>query len=103
VVSDNSETISVEVAYAEPERQWLLRLTLPAHATVERAVGEFRARLPELLLPEKFQVGIFGQPVTRDRQLANGDRVEIYRPLREDPRDTRRRIARAGGTMGRPR
>jgi uncharacterized protein len=99
----DSEPINVEVAYAEPERQWLLRLTLPADATVEQALGEFRAQLPALLLPDKFQVGIFGQPVARGRQLANGDRVEIYRPLREDPRDTRRRIARAGGTMGRPR
>jgi uncharacterized protein len=102
-VSQGSEPIAVEVAYAERERQWLLRLELPANATVEAALSEFRARLPALVLPTEFQVGIFGQVVARSRRLSSGDRLEIYRPLREDPRDTRRRVARAGGTMGRPR
>jgi len=91
--------ISVEVAYAEEERQWLVRLELPEHATVEAALAAFRARLPDLVLPERFAVGIYGQVVARTRRLANSDRVEIYRPLPEDPRATRRRVARAGGTM----
>jgi uncharacterized protein len=93
------DVITVEVAYAEPERQWLLRLELPHQATVEAALAEFRARLADLVLPERFQVGIYGQVVARSRRLASGDRVEIYRPLREDPRETRRRVARTGGTM----
>ena len=95
--------VTVEVAYAEPERQWLLRLELPADATVEAAISEFRARLPGLALPPELRAGIFGQVVPLSRRLATGERVEIYRPLREDPRTTRRRIARSGGTMGRPR
>ena len=95
--------VTVEVAYAEPERQWLLRLELPANATVEVALREFRARLPGLALPPELKIGIFGQLVPPSRRLISGDRVEIYRSLREDPRDTRRRVARSGGTMGRPR
>jgi putative ubiquitin-RnfH superfamily antitoxin RatB of RatAB toxin-antitoxin module len=98
-----SEPITVEIAYAEPERQWLLTLELPAQATVGAAIEEFRARLPALALPPVLKVGIFGELVPQSRRLVTGDRIEIYRPLREDPRDTRRRIARSGGTMGRPR
>ena len=102
-MAETTGPITVEVAYAEPERQWLLRLQLPADATVVAALSEFRARLPGLALPPEPKVGIFGQPVPLSRRLAAGDRVEIYRPLREDPRATRRRVARAGGTMGRRR
>ena len=98
-----SGSITVEVAYAEPERQWLLRFELAAPATVEMALREFRARLPTVALPPEIKVGIFGQPVPLSRRLMTGDRVEIYRSLREDPRAARRRIARSGGTMGRPR
>jgi putative ubiquitin-RnfH superfamily antitoxin RatB of RatAB toxin-antitoxin module len=102
-MADSAAPVTVEVAYAEPERQWLLRLELPADATVEAAISEFRARLPGLALPLDLKVGIFGQVVPLSRRLVTGERVEIYRPLREDPRTTRRRIARTGGTMGRPR
>lgn len=41
------------------------------------------------------EVGIWGRIVTRDTQLGDGDRVEIYRPLEQDPRDARRLRARA--------
>jgi hypothetical protein len=33
--------------------------------------------------------------------LVDGDRVELYRPLPADPKDTRRRLAREGRTMRR--
>jgi len=40
------------------------------------------------------QVGIFGKRVAMDTRLADGDRVEIYRPLKLDPKEARRRRAR---------
>ena len=40
------------------------------------------------------QAGIFGKRVTMDTRLADGDRVEIYRPLKLDPKEARRRRAR---------
>ncbi len=38
-------------------------------------------------------VGIFGQSVARNQALADGDRVEIYRALVQDPKTARRRRA----------
>ena len=46
------------------------------------------------------QLGIWGRLVNRDQTLEDGDRVEIYRPLEIDPRETRRRLAAEGKTMG---
>jgi|SRR5271166_4968343 len=41
-------------------------------------------------------VGIFGRTVARTQMLADGDRVEIYRPLAVDPKAARRSRARRG-------
>ena len=38
-------------------------------------------------------VGVYGRRVALDHLLADGDRVEIYRPLRVDPKEARRRRA----------
>ena len=35
-------------------------------------------------------LGIFGRRVTPDTALQDGDRVEIYRPLINDPKEARR-------------
>jgi putative ubiquitin-RnfH superfamily antitoxin RatB of RatAB toxin-antitoxin module len=36
-------------------------------------------------------VGIFGKVARRDQQLMDGDRIEIYRPLVEEPKLARRK------------
>jgi hypothetical protein len=41
-------------------------------------------------------VGIWGRVVRLDTPLADGDRVEVYRPLALDPKEARRRRARRG-------
>jgi hypothetical protein len=41
------------------------------------------------------QVGIFSRPVSLDTVLREGDRVEVYRPLKADPRERRRREVEA--------
>jgi putative ubiquitin-RnfH superfamily antitoxin RatB of RatAB toxin-antitoxin module len=86
--------IRVEVAYAEPQRQFLRALDLPAGATVADAIaasglaGEFSIDTAALT------VGIWSKPVARDRRITAGDRVELYRPLKADPKESRRRRAR---------
>lgn len=40
-------------------------------------------------------VGIYGKLVPLDTFLKDGDRVEFYRPLTLDPKEKRRRLARA--------
>jgi putative ubiquitin-RnfH superfamily antitoxin RatB of RatAB toxin-antitoxin module len=39
------------------------------------------------------QVGIFSRPVSHDTLLREGDRVEVYRPLKVDPKERRRQVA----------
>jgi uncharacterized protein len=95
------EPIAIVVACAEAERQTLLPLTVPAGCTAWEAVersGIF-ARHPGIDAAT-CGVGIFGVEVPRDRVLAAGDRVEVLRPLPEDPRERRRRLAREGRSMG---
>lgn len=84
------------VAYATRERQYLWSLELPARATVAEALAAAR-RMAEResagldpSLWEAAPVGVFGEPRTRDALIEDGDRIELYRPLRADPRARRR-------------
>lgn len=95
------DPIAIVVACAEADRQTLLPLIVPAGCTAWEAVersGIF-ARHPAIDAAA-CGVGIFGAEVPRDRELAAGDRVEVLRPLPEDPRERRRRLAREGRSMG---
>jgi putative ubiquitin-RnfH superfamily antitoxin RatB of RatAB toxin-antitoxin module len=86
--------MQVEVAYAGPEGQWLVALELDAGATVSEAIERsgIRARLPALPIGDD-NVGVFSRSCRLDDALADGDRVEIYRPLLADPKEARRRRA----------
>lgn len=86
--------MSVEVAYALPEQQVLIELTLPDDATVEQAIyaSGLLVRFPEIDLKEN-KVGIFGNVYPLTGVLKSGDRVEIYRPLVSDPKEARRQRA----------
>ncbi|HEY2683549.1 MAG TPA: RnfH family protein, partial [Steroidobacteraceae bacterium] len=42
-------------------------------------------------------VGIYGKLVPRDQALKAGDRIEIYRPLLEEPKLARRKRASKSG------
>ena len=84
------------VAYATRERQYLWSVELPAEATIAAALAAARrlaeresARLDPSLW-EAAAVGVFGEPRTRESRVQDGDRVELYRPLRADPRARRR-------------
>ncbi len=92
--------LKVEVAYAGPDRQLIIPMTVPAGTTAREAVERsgMLDRFPEISL-EQNNLGIFGAQVAPDRVLEAGDRVEIYRPLQMDPREARRRLAAQGRTM----
>ena len=85
------ETMTVEVAYAEPERQHLEAVTLPTNSTVEDAIkaSGLREAFPNIVIDPK-SVGIFGRKVPIGQSLNAGDRVEVYRPLLADPKAVRR-------------
>lgn len=87
------DRISVEVAYADPQRQILRKVEIAANSTVGEAI---LASGIAVELPAGFDsaaVGIFGRLVTRDAKLHAGDRIELYRPLIADPKESRRKRA----------
>jgi len=93
----SSGPITVEVVYALPLQQPLLRAQLTEGATVEdaiRASGVLDA-FPEIDLA-KNKVGIFSKLVKLDETVRDRDRVEIYRPLIADPKEVRRKRAEEG-------
>ncbi|MCZ8131607.1 MAG: RnfH family protein [Steroidobacteraceae bacterium] len=96
-----SPTIRVEVAWAERDRQVLVALEVPAGTTAARAVelADLSRRLGAV--PQADALGVHGRVVAPERVLVAGDRVELYRRLPVDPKETRRRLAREGRTMGR--
>ena len=88
--------------YALPDRQRVVFVALAAGMTALDAVtaSGLLEEFPELA-GRRLDLGVFGQVVPPSRVLVDGERVEIYRPLRIDPRETRRRLAAKGLTMGR--
>ena len=79
------------VAYAMRDEQWLWNVELPDHATVADALDEAHALSKRDDVPwTSAPLGIFGQPCQRTDVPADGDRIEIYRPLAADPRERRR-------------
>ena len=81
----------VEVAYATPSRQLILTVDVSEVCTVEEAINlsKIQEQFPEIDLA-KNKVGIFGKAVKLDESLRDKDRVEIYRPLIADPKESRR-------------
>ena len=88
--------IRVEVAYASETEQRLLSLDVAPGARVEGAIraSGILDLFPEIDLATQ-SVGIFAEPVSLDTPLGAGDRIEIYRPLKVDPKAARRARARA--------
>lgn len=85
--------IGVEVAYAEPRRQFLRRVELRRGATVADAVLACGIEREFGIDASALAVGIWSRPVAREALLREGDRVELYRPLQVDPKESRRRRA----------
>jgi hypothetical protein len=87
--------IEIEVAYALPENQLIRRLNLPAGTTAKQAVefSGITTLFPEIDLSRN-KLGIFGKLVSPGTVLHDRDRVEIYRPLVVDPKESRRKRAK---------
>lgn len=83
------------VACATRARQYLWSLELPLAASIADALAAARTLAArggeEAAIPwDSAAVGIFGELRERSAAFADGDRIEIYRPLRRDPRLERR-------------
>ena len=96
-----AEPIDVSVAAGLPTRQREIALTVPegtgAREAVElSAIAELFPEIPVATC----RLAVFGELVAEDHRLRPGDRVDVCRPLKADPRDARRELALQGRSMG---
>lgn len=97
-----AEQINIEIAFALPTKQTLLARQMPAGLTVEEII----TRSGILDLYEEIdikvnKVGIWNRTCKLKDIPKNGDRIEIYRPLIADPKESRRRRAEKAKEEGR--
>lgn len=92
-MAENSK-ILVEVAYAKRDEQVIIPLEVEAGTTLEQAIklSGVLEQYPEIDLTQN-KTGIFGKIAKADTELREKDRVEIYRPLIADPKESRRKRA----------
>ncbi|KPK56787.1 MAG: RnfH family protein [Gammaproteobacteria bacterium] len=100
----SDDFLTVEVAYATPEKQLILKVEVPAGTTAAEAVrlSGIEEHFPEISADGN-PLGIFGRKIKAGQELKAGDRVEIYRALTADPKVVRRELAKLGKTMGKAR
>ncbi|MFT5550148.1 MAG: putative ubiquitin-RnfH superfamily antitoxin RatB of RatAB toxin-antitoxin module [Candidatus Azotimanducaceae bacterium] len=87
----------IEVAYATPQRQKIVECEVDTGTSLRDAVklSSILQYFPEIEV-ETCDLGIFGKAVAPQYELADGDRIEIYRPLIADPKEIRRQRAEMG-------
>ena len=95
-----SDKINIEVVYALPDEQILLKKSVPAGMTVAGAIQASGVldKHPEIDL-DRNKIGIFGKLTKADAMVRDKDRIEIYRPLIADPKEVRRKRAEEGKVM----
>lgn len=89
-----SEKISVEVAYALPDKQKIIVLEVEVGTSALDAAKQsgIAQQFDEIDLASA-RLGIFGKAIKSEQELRAGDRVEIYRPLKIDPKASRKERA----------
>lgn len=93
----STKTMTVEVAYATPEQQFLLAVDVPVGSTALEVIlaSNLFSQAPELQV-DTLVVGVFSQQIKHPDtyKITAGDRLEIYRPLLIDPMQARRKRAK---------
>lgn len=92
-----TQKLHIEVAYAKPDEQSLIVISVPEGTNASQAVemSGLLKKYPEIDLTQN-KLGIFGKLCKADTILREKDRVEIYRPLIADPKEVRRQRAAEG-------
>jgi putative ubiquitin-RnfH superfamily antitoxin RatB of RatAB toxin-antitoxin module len=84
--------ISIEIVHARAHTQVAKPLHMPPGSLVADALALAAQDADFAGIDLKNSpVGIFGRLARKDQPLKDGDRIEIYRPLAEEPKLARRR------------
>lgn len=84
----------VLVAFALPERQEVVELEMPEASTVQDAIRAAGAAGGFAAPDASLKAGIWSREVGLATRLRDGDRVELYRGLKADPKQARRARAK---------
>ncbi|MBV1916094.1 MAG: RnfH family protein [Pseudomonadales bacterium] len=94
--TNSGAQIEIEVAYATPDKQLILTVSVAEDCSVyDAAVASgIDKKFPEINL-ESSKMGIFSKLVSKPKlqTLKPGDRIEVYRPLLIDPKESRKNRA----------
>lgn len=88
--------MKISVVMALPSRQQVMQLEVQKGCTARQAVQLAIAAgldVPEEVDIDNAALGVYGERVSDSDELKSGDRVEIYRPLQQDPMELRRQRA----------
>jgi putative ubiquitin-RnfH superfamily antitoxin RatB of RatAB toxin-antitoxin module len=89
-----NKLVTVMIAYATPQQQWVQTLHVHPGSTVEEVLMQGKNTEPFNQLDfSQHKIGIFGKEVPLTQEVKNGDRIEIYRALIMDPMTARRKRA----------
>ncbi|PSW18903.1 RnfH family protein [Photobacterium sanctipauli] len=93
-MTSDETLIHVEVVYALPDVQRVIRLGITSDTQVKEIIEQSGVleMYPEIDL-KKNKVGVYSRNVKLDATVHDGDRIEIYRPLLADPKEIRRKRA----------
>ena len=95
-MTNTESMITVEVAYALPDRQAIVEVAVPEGTSLREAVkrSSIHEHFPEVDM-DSADLGIFGKLERNPEQrvVRSGERIEIYRELLVDPKESRRRRA----------
>ena len=86
-----AEGLRIEVVYcAAPGQEDCVSLDLPAGSTAAQALHASGLLARHGLAEASLEVGVWSRVCLPGTVLRDRDRVEIYRPLRVDPKEARR-------------
>ena len=89
-----ARNLRITVAYASTGVEAIVALEVPPGASVADAVAQSGLADRPGIAAAALEFAIHGRRVRRDTPLADGDRVELTRPLLADPKQARRARAR---------
>ncbi|MCA3002922.1 MAG: RnfH family protein [Burkholderiales bacterium] len=92
---NETSVIKVSIAFGVKGRALELALTADEGTTIGELLtsASVRDNLPTSILAEVVGYGVWGKARPLTHSLRDGDRVELYRPLRIDPKAQRRKRA----------
>jgi putative ubiquitin-RnfH superfamily antitoxin RatB of RatAB toxin-antitoxin module len=92
--AQSNDQLQVYVVYATPKDEFVHPMRVAPGTTIGQAIESsgVLARFPDINLVTQ-PVGIYGKKKTLDTALRERDRIEIYRPLVADPKESRRKRA----------